>query len=136
VTSGERDLAADFRILVETVLDRVEPMIRRLEQGTEGGAAWQGCSWCPLCAAAAFLKGERHDLLTLAGGELEQILELVRDVLGEHMARAGSPDTAAHEHDSSSDKTAESSRPVDAPTSSGESRRKRTYEPITVTVKQ
>ncbi|MGU3434079.1 hypothetical protein ACNHUS_13790 [Actinomycetes bacterium M1A6_2h] len=135
MSSGERDLAADFRVLVETVLDQVEPMIRRLDQGAGNGEEWQGCSWCPLCAAAAFLKGERHDLLTLAGGELEQILGLVRDVLGEHVSRAGSADTAARVHDSNSESAASSHPPVDAPTGSGEARRKRTYEPITVTVK-
>ncbi|GGG05285.1 hypothetical protein GCM10007304_19220 [Rhodococcoides trifolii] len=136
MSSGERDLAADFRVLVETVLDRLEPVIRRLDEGAGTGAEWQGCSWCPLCAAAAFLKGERHDLLSLAGGEMEQILTLVRDLLGEHVQKPASTDPVAHQQDSTSESAAESQSPIGAPTGWGEARRKRTYEPITVTVKE
>lgn len=79
---GRRDLAAEFRVLAESVLDRIEPVLRRID--AENGPEWQGCSWCPFCALAAALRGERHDLVTLMAGELDGFLDVLRDFLQAH----------------------------------------------------
>lgn len=87
---SERDLAGEFRALADALLDRIEPMISRMDDPE--APHWQGCSWCPLCAAAALLRGERHELLTRAGLEMDSVLALLRDVLGDHQR---TPDAAS-----------------------------------------
>jgi hypothetical protein len=111
---GRRDLAAEFRVLAELLIDRVEPVLRRLD--SDDAPAWQGCSWCPFCALAAALRGERHDLLTLVSGEMDGLIDVLRDFLQSH-------GTARHD-----------SAPGDAPGASAPPVvRPATYQPITVT---
>ncbi|WP_072806322.1 hypothetical protein [Rhodococcoides yunnanense] len=89
MTSEHSDVAAELWALAETVLTRLEPMLRRAveEQAT---ATQQGCSWCPVCALAALLRGEQHDLLTFAATEGATIVAMIRQLVAEH---SGNPQT-------------------------------------------
>ena len=62
------DVAAELWSLAETVLTRLEPLLRQAVQ-EQSERPRQGCSWCPVCALAALLRGEQHDLLTLVTSE-------------------------------------------------------------------
>ncbi|MGB6181422.1 MAG: hypothetical protein WBF79_09290 [Rhodococcus sp. (in: high G+C Gram-positive bacteria)] len=119
---GRRDLAAEFRVLAELLIDRVEPVLRRMD--SEDAPQWQGCSWCPFCALAAALRGERHDLLTLVSGELDGVIDMLRDFLLAHGSVPHDPAPQA----SAADQAAEPTRPITPP-----SVRPATYQPITVT---
>lgn len=101
MTERHSDVAAELWSLAETVLTRLEPVLRQaVEEQSERPK--QGCSWCPVCALAALLRGEQHDLLTLLASEGATVLALLRQIMAEHAGRpapgegyAGAHDTAA-----------------------------------------
>ncbi|NLG55890.1 MAG: hypothetical protein GX542_09640 [Rhodococcus sp.] len=78
-------LLAELRELAHTALDRIEPVVAAIadETSAEHTPEFAGCQWCPVCAFAALLRGERHELL----GELSQhalaIVAIIRELLGE-----------------------------------------------------
>ena len=149
--SSERDLAADFRALADAVLDRVDPMIRRLDgeramsAGASPAAEWQGCTWCPLCALAALMRGERHDLLTLVSSELDVVLAALREILRDHGDRPHAPSATGRTETAPADPTdaaptdpsPSDSHPAGPATDArpGPSGPSRAYVPIAVTVK-
>ncbi|WP_174575693.1 hypothetical protein [Nocardia miyunensis] len=106
------ELAEELRLLAEVLLERVEPVLRRA--ATDGGAEWSGCSWCPLCAAAALMRGEHHDMVAslaahgtaivtvlreaLAGVPVEPVMPTDPDGAGDHAS--GAPNDGAPEGDS------------------------------------
>jgi hypothetical protein len=101
VNERHSDVAAELWSLAETVLTRLEPVLRQaVEEQSERPK--QGCSWCPVCALAALLRGEQHDLLTLLASEGATVLALLRQIMAEHAGGpapgggyAGARDTAA-----------------------------------------
>lgn len=126
--AGEtRDLVAELRVLAERVIDRVEPALRRLDD--PDAPHWDGCSWCPLCALAAALRGERHDLLTLVSTEFDGLVAVVRAYLDEH----ASP-TAASSASSPAPRTETADGAGSGASTS--SVRPGGYQPITVTTAQ
>ena len=60
-------LVAEFRALAETVLTRLEPVLQKAAAATADVASdsastdtqpvFTGCSWCPVCALAALVRG-------------------------------------------------------------------------------
>ena len=62
MTDSHGELAEELRLLVETVLERIEPSLRRAATG-EGIPEWSSCSWCPLCAVVALVRGEHHEVV-------------------------------------------------------------------------
>lgn len=90
------ELTAELRALAEAVLDRLEPVLQRAaaahaqEPTPEGVApAGRGCSWCPLCALAALIRGEHHDLIAFLATHAAALLALLRELLDDHGRRAG-----------------------------------------------
>jgi hypothetical protein len=77
--SGPGELAEELRLLAEVVLERVEPMLRRAS--ADGRAEWGGCSWCPVCAAAALARGEHHDVVAALAGHGTAIVTVLREAL-------------------------------------------------------
>ncbi|MQY21320.1 hypothetical protein [Nocardia macrotermitis] len=73
------ELAEELRLLAEVLLERVEPMLRRA--AADGGAEWAGCSWCPLCAAAALARGEHHDVVASLAAHGTAIVTVLREAL-------------------------------------------------------
>ncbi|MFW0873350.1 hypothetical protein [Rhodococcoides corynebacterioides] len=120
-----RDLVAELRILAELVIDRVEPALRRFDDPE--APHWDGCSWCPLCALAAALRGERHDLLSLVATEFDALAAVVRAYLDDHAAgtaRPASPTTPTADADGTGTAVPGASTPSVRPGG---------YQPITVT---
>jgi hypothetical protein len=73
------EFAEELRLLVETVLERVEPVLRRA--AADGRTEWGGCSWCPVCAAAALARGEHHDVVAAIAGHGTAIVTVLREAL-------------------------------------------------------
>ncbi|KQU57315.1 hypothetical protein ASG84_17180 [Rhodococcus sp. Leaf278] len=83
MTSGHSELGADLLALADTVLTRLDPILRRVAE-TQQERDQQGCSWCPVCALAALVRGERHDLVELVASEGTVIIALLRQLLADH----------------------------------------------------
>ncbi|MFI5781581.1 hypothetical protein [Nocardia sp. NPDC051570] len=73
------EFAEELRLLAEAVLERVEPVLRRA--AAEGRADWDGCSWCPICAAAALVRGEHHDVVAAIAENGTAIVTVLREAL-------------------------------------------------------
>lgn len=86
-------LVAEFRALAETVLTRLEPVLLKAAAATADVASdsasadtqpvFTGCSWCPVCALAALVRGEHHELLAFLAGQAAVFLALLREILDE-----------------------------------------------------
>lgn len=102
-------LVVELRLLLEAVVDRSEPWLERFTgEGTGGVGSDEPstCQWCPLCAAAAVVRGERSELASRVGEHAAELLALLREAVesdgathaagthatGSHPAGAG-PDT-------------------------------------------
>ncbi len=89
-------LVAEFRALAETVLTRLEPVLQKAAAATADVASdsastdtqpvFTGCSWCPVCALAALVRGEHHELLAFLAGQAAAFLALLREILDEVFA--------------------------------------------------
>ncbi|MFZ2174235.1 MAG: hypothetical protein WAW17_09400 [Rhodococcus sp. (in: high G+C Gram-positive bacteria)] len=104
-------LVAELRALAESALDRLEPLLQRAASpraaedtvpaaagpdtdpaaAGPGTASWSGCTWCPVCALAAVILGEQHDLVTLLATQASVLVTVLRQILDEHGAH-DSPD--------------------------------------------
>ncbi|UGT60658.1 hypothetical protein [Nocardia asteroides] len=73
------EFAAELKLLAEAVLERVEPVLRR--SAATGRTDWESCSWCPVCAAAALIRGERHDVLAAIADHGTAIVTVLREAL-------------------------------------------------------
>ncbi|OXM19279.1 hypothetical protein CBI33_22095 [Rhodococcus erythropolis] len=81
-------LVAEFRALADTVLTRLEPVLQKAAAATADVAGdsasadtqpvFTGCSWCPVCALAALVRGEHHELLAFLAGHAAAFLALLR----------------------------------------------------------
>jgi hypothetical protein len=118
---------------VDTVLARMEPALRRAATG-EDQQEWASCSWCPLCAAVALVRGEHHEVVATLAEHGTAMVTVLREAL------AGMPVDPiwppGHEH--STDGPAGDRRPAD-PDSGGrgsaEVADSKQYKPIPVTIK-
>src|SRR5690606_4015196 len=72
------EFAEELRMLAETVLERVEPTLR---SAAEDRPEWSSCSWCPVCATAALVRGEHHDVLTALADHGTAIVTVLREAL-------------------------------------------------------
>ncbi|TCN51684.1 hypothetical protein EV641_10973 [Rhodococcus sp. SMB37] len=98
VSSDHDALLADLRILADTVLDRVEALVEQVaaqdgashtdapsnDGAAEAGAPAQtagGCTWCPLCAVAALVRGENHELITKLASQLAALIAIIRELV-------------------------------------------------------
>ncbi|MCZ4519242.1 hypothetical protein O4220_12020 [Rhodococcus ruber] len=153
MTSGHSELGADLLALADTVLTRLDPILRRVAE-TQQERDQQGCSWCPVCALAALVRGERHDLIELVASEGAVIIALLRQLLADHTntdhtntdhtntdhTNAGTGHTAAAEPSQSvPEPNPTSTEPVDLSNVSVDTNitgeRRAAFVPITVRVK-
>lgn len=92
-------LLAELRQLAEDALNRIEPVVARMAAGekAQGGEAaeYTGCHWCPVCALAALVRGEKHELLTALSEHSLAIVTLVRQALADPSAAAASAASAS-----------------------------------------
>ncbi|EOM78155.1 hypothetical protein Rrhod_0490 [Rhodococcus rhodnii LMG 5362] len=139
-------LTAEWRALVEALCERVEPMVARIatvsaqahaEAAAEDAASdaprWDGCSWCPVCALAATLRGERHDLVTMLSVQSSVLVTVLREMLDGHVpphVNPASPHAAApRDADRGTD-----GAPAAPNDDAAEPRPPSGYQPISVTV--
>ncbi|RBO90236.1 hypothetical protein [Nocardia puris] len=73
------EFADELRLLAETVLERVEPVLRR--SAAQGQPEWAACSWCPVCAAAALVRGEHHEVVAAIAEHGTAIVTVLREAL-------------------------------------------------------
>ena len=73
------ELTEELRLLAEMLLERVEPMLRRT--ALDGRVEWSGCSWCPVCAAAALVRGEHHDVVAALADHGTAVVTVLREAL-------------------------------------------------------
>ncbi|AOW92850.1 hypothetical protein BFN03_09650 [Rhodococcus sp. WMMA185] len=95
MTDDHAQVMEELRLLVEAALDRIEPIVQRIvtthtPEGAEATSSeagqWSGCSWCPVCALAAMIRGEQHDLVTLLASQASILIAMLRQILDEHSA--------------------------------------------------
>ncbi|MFI7669009.1 hypothetical protein [Nocardia sp. NPDC049526] len=90
------EFAAELKLLAEAVLERVEPVLRR---AADGQPDWSSCSWCPVCAAAALVRGEHHDVLAVVADHGTAIVTVLREALAGVPVEPVMPeDGAPHDH--------------------------------------
>lgn len=75
---GMAEFAAELKLLAEAVLERVEPVLR---QAADGQVEWSSCSWCPVCAAAALMRGQHHEVLQTVADHGTAIVTVLREAL-------------------------------------------------------
>ncbi|WP_067565063.1 hypothetical protein [Nocardia acidivorans] len=73
------EFAEELRLLAEAVLERVEPVLRRT--AADGRTQWSSCAWCPVCAAAAVVRGEHHDVVAAIADHGTAIVTVLREAL-------------------------------------------------------
>ncbi|MFI7001889.1 hypothetical protein [Nocardia sp. NPDC050175] len=75
---GMAEFVAELKLLAESVLERVEPVLR---QAADGQVEWSSCSWCPVCAAAALMRGQHHEVLQTVADHGTAIVTVLREAL-------------------------------------------------------
>lgn len=79
---------AELRALAEALLGRVDPWLRSgAEAAAEPSAGNPDCGWCPLCALAAVLRGQRPELARRLAEQGVGWVSAVRAVLAAHDQR-------------------------------------------------
>ncbi|GAD83259.1 hypothetical protein [Nocardia asteroides] len=76
---GFAEFTEELRLLAEVLLARVEPVLRRT--AADGQADLGGCSWCPVCAAAALVRGEHHDVVAALADHGTSMVTVLREAL-------------------------------------------------------
>ncbi|MET7770320.1 hypothetical protein [Nocardia sp. NPDC005366] len=75
---GFGEFAEELKLLAETVLERVEPVLRH---AADQPGEWSSCSWCPVCAAAALMRGEHHEVVAAIADHGTAIVTVLREAL-------------------------------------------------------
>ncbi|WP_238815836.1 hypothetical protein [Nocardia brasiliensis] len=103
---GLAELAAELKLLAEAVLERVEPVLRR---AADGQVEWSSCDWCPVCAAAALVRGEHHEVLRSVADHGTAIVTVLREALAGVPVDPVMPEHehATPHHDSTAGRTGE-----------------------------
>ncbi|CAM4520902.1 hypothetical protein NONI108955_41765 [Nocardia ninae] len=94
---GLAEFAAELKLLAESVLERVEPVLR---QAADGQVEWSSCNWCPVCAAAALMRGQHHEVLQSVADHGTAIVTVLREALAGVPVEPVMPeyDPARHQH--------------------------------------
>ncbi len=83
--NGEHsDIGPELRQLAQTILDRLDPVVRlAAARAAAAGASPGKCQqvWCPVCALAALASGEQHPLLAVIADHSVALLTVVRAVI-------------------------------------------------------
>ena len=98
------DLAPELRQLARTILDRLDPAVRSAAAMAAGSGDGPGkCQqlWCPVCALAALVSGEKHPLLTVIAEHSVALMTVIRAIIEDTADTAGRPDEPPPEPPSS-----------------------------------
>ncbi|MEV0250626.1 hypothetical protein AB0H76_28805 [Nocardia sp. NPDC050712] len=130
---GFGEFAEELKQLAEAVLERVEPVLRRT--AAEGQPQWSSCHWCPVCAAAALVRGEHHDVVAAVAEHGTAIVTVLREALAGIPVEPVLPDPedAPPQQDSPADEA--SPPPAEEPERRAPGRKRSRYIKIPVTFK-
>ncbi|QBS46359.1 hypothetical protein DMB37_32010 [Nocardia sp. CS682] len=132
---GLAEFAAELKLLAESVLERVEPVLR---QAADGQVEWSSCNWCPVCAAAALLRGQHHEVLQSVADHGTAIVTVLREALAgvpvEPVMPESDPTRHQHNHGVPADSTPTGTEPAAGHHTSRPGTRSR-YVSIPVTIK-
>ncbi len=76
---GFAEFTEELRLLAEVLLAKVEPVLRRT--AADGQADLGGCAWCPVCAAAALVRGDHHDVVAALADHGTSMVTVLREAL-------------------------------------------------------
>ncbi|MFI6165725.1 hypothetical protein ACIBCN_02960 [Nocardia sp. NPDC051052] len=132
---GMAEFVAELKLLAESVLERVEPVLR---QAADGQVEWSSCSWCPVCAAAALMRGQHHEVLQTVADHGTAIVTVLREALAgvpvdPVMPESDPADGPQHNHGVPQDNSPRAESTA-APNTSRTTKRSR-YVSIPVTIK-
>jgi hypothetical protein len=134
--NGEHsDIGPELRQLAQTILDRLDPVVRMAAaRAAAGGASPGKCQqvWCPVCALAAMASGEQHPLLAVIADHSVALLTVVRAVIEETVDAAGAAQSAGPSGDEPPDGSPPDPPNGDGPAPPGPGR----YQHIPVTVEE
>ncbi|MGX7725797.1 hypothetical protein [Rhodococcus sp. 5G237] len=106
VRDDHEALISELLLLADAVLDRVEGTVQQFVAATgdasantapgstapgdaEAATTPSGCAWCPLCAAAALVRGENHELVSRLASKLAALIALLREFLAQFLPSTG-----------------------------------------------
>ncbi|WP_277369804.1 hypothetical protein [Rhodococcus rhodochrous] len=106
VRDDHEALISELLLLADAVLDRVEGTVQQFVAATGDASAPtatgstapgdadaattpSGCAWCPLCAAAALVRGENHELVSRLASKLAALIALLREFLAQFLPSTG-----------------------------------------------
>jgi hypothetical protein len=96
--NGEHsDIGPELRQLAQTILDRLDPVVRlAAARAAAAGASPGKCQqvWCPVCALAALASGEQHPLLAVIADHSVALLTVVRTIIEDSVDAAPSAQAA------------------------------------------
>ncbi len=84
MSGAHPDLGPELRQLAQTILDRLDPVLRSAAaMAARSGDAPGKCQqvWCPVCALAALASGEQHPLLNVIAEHSVALLTVIRAVI-------------------------------------------------------
>jgi len=76
-------LVEELRLLIDVAAERAQPWLQRIATEGAGDHNPQTCGWCPVCNAAALLKGDRSELAAKAAEHVSGLLALLRMALSD-----------------------------------------------------
>jgi hypothetical protein len=79
-------LVEELRLLADAVADRAGPWLDQVASDGSGST----CTWCPLCAAVAVVRGDSNELATRGLDAAADLVALLRAVLADRW-EPGSP---------------------------------------------
>jgi hypothetical protein len=76
-------LVEELRLLIDVAAERAQPWLQRIATEGAGEHNPQTCGWCPVCNAAALIKGDRSELAAKAAEHVAGLLTLLRMALSD-----------------------------------------------------
>lgn len=131
---GMAEFVAELKLLAESVLERVEPVLR---QAADGQVEWSSCSWCPVCAAAALMRGQHHEVLQTVADHGTAIVTVLREALAgvpvdPVMPETGPAGAPPHNHNVPQDNSPRTESPGGQHTSRTAKRSRYVSIPVTI----
>lgn len=69
----------DLRAMLDDAIAKIEPLLR---SAAAAQADQSTCSWCPICKAAAAVKGQDQDLFASIAAQGGALLNVLKDAVG------------------------------------------------------
>lgn len=88
---GRDQVAEELRLLIDALAFRAEDFLRKFgydsgscaESAAGDSGDGRSCGWCPVCAVAAIVRGERPELTARLAEQLSGLVTLLREIMAE-----------------------------------------------------